>query len=92
MGKKSKLYFIFVDLEKAFNRVPREVTQWPMRRLLFEEWLVRVAMVMYDGLITSVSVEGTQSEKFVVKVGGSSGVTSEPSLVHYGFGVLVSGI
>jgi len=30
----------FVDLEKAFDRVPREVISWAMRKLGVEEWLV----------------------------------------------------
>jgi len=34
-----KLYFGFVDLEKAFDRVPREVISWAMRKLGVEEWL-----------------------------------------------------
>ena len=29
--KGKKLYFAVVDLEKAFNRVPREVTRWALR-------------------------------------------------------------
>ena len=39
-----KLYFGFVDLEKTFDRVPRKVISWAMRKLVVEEWLVsRVA-------------------------------------------------
>jgi len=29
--KGNKLYFAFVDLEKAFDRVPREATRWALR-------------------------------------------------------------
>ena len=38
--KGKKLYFGFVDLEKAFDRVPREVISWAMRKLGVEEWPV----------------------------------------------------
>ena len=31
--KDKKLHFGFVDLEKAFDRVPREVISWAMRKL-----------------------------------------------------------
>ena len=27
-GKKRALFFAFVDVEKAFDRVPREVVRW----------------------------------------------------------------
>ena len=37
------LYLAFVDLEKAFNRVLREVIWCEMRKLGVGEWLVRVA-------------------------------------------------
>ena len=32
-AKKKKLYYAFVDLEKAFDRVPREVVRWALRKL-----------------------------------------------------------
>jgi len=36
--KGKKLYFGFVNLEKAFDRVPREVISWAMHKLGVEEW------------------------------------------------------
>ena len=42
--KGKKLYFGFMDLEKAFDRVPREVIQWAMHKLGVEEWLVSAVM------------------------------------------------
>jgi len=36
-----------VDLEKAFDRVQREMTRWAMRRLGVEERLVSAVMSMY---------------------------------------------
>ena len=34
--KKKDLYFTFVDLEKAFDRVPRQVVTWALRRLTWK--------------------------------------------------------
>ena len=36
-AKRKNFYFDFVDLEKAFNRVPRELTRWALRKLRVEE-------------------------------------------------------
>ena len=47
LGKKKTLYFSFVDLGKAFDRVPQDVVWWAMCKLGNEEWLVRVVLVMY---------------------------------------------
>jgi len=41
------LYFGFVDLEKAFDRVPREVIRWAVCKLGVEEWLVSAVIFMY---------------------------------------------
>ena len=35
--KQKDLFFAFVDLEKAFDRVPRKVLWWAMRKLGVEE-------------------------------------------------------
>ena len=49
-----KRYWTFVDLEKAFDRVPREVFYWSLRRKGISEKLVRVISSMYDGAMTTV--------------------------------------
>jgi len=64
-----KLYFGFVDLEKAFDRVPREVISWAMRKLGVEEWLVSAVMSMYSGAKTVVRTVYGNSRSFEVKVG-----------------------
>jgi len=66
---KGKLYFGFVDLEKAFDRVPREVIRWTMHKLGVEEWLVSAVMTMYTGAKTVVGRVYDNSNGFEVKVG-----------------------
>ena len=36
-----------MDLEKAFDRVPREVVRWGLRELGVAEWLIRTVMALY---------------------------------------------
>ena len=33
-------YYDFVDLEKTFDRVQREVVRWALRKLGVDEWLI----------------------------------------------------
>jgi len=49
-----KLYCGFVDLEKAFDRVPKEVIRWVIHKLIVEELLVSAVMCMYNGAKTVV--------------------------------------
>ena len=74
------LYFAFVDLEKAFDRVPREVISWAMRKLGVEEWLVSAVMSMYSGAKTVVTTVYGNSKSFEVKVGMHQGSGLSPLL------------
>ena len=48
------LYMAFVDLEKAFDRVPLDVIWWAMRKLGTEEWLVRLVQSIYTDVRSRV--------------------------------------
>ena len=78
--KKKDLYFAFVDLEKAFDRVPREVVKWAMRKLGIEEWVVRIVMAMYEGSNSVIRINNTLGKKFGVKVGVHQGSVLSPLL------------
>ena len=74
------LYFAFVDLEKAFDRVPRQVIWWAMRKLGVQEWLIRWVESLYRGARSSVRIGDTYSEEFQVKVGVHQGSVLSPLL------------
>ena len=80
MTANKTLYMVFVDLEKAFDRVPRSFIWGAMRTLGIEEWLVRVAQSMYENVSSRVRVGEGFSDAFGVKVGVHQGSVLSPLL------------
>ena len=56
-----------MDLEKAFDRVPRKVISWAMRKLGVEEQLVSAVLSMYTGAKTVIRIVYGNSKGFEVK-------------------------
>ena len=77
-AKNKKLFFIFVDLEKAFGRVLREVIRFALRRKGAPEYLVNGVMTLYKGCKTAVSVDGELSSSCSVEVGVHQGFALSP--------------
>src|SRR3989441_2857558 len=69
LGKQKELWMAFVDLEKAFDRVLREVLWWALRHVGVEKWMVNVIKSLYEGVSKEVKRNGEESESFEVKVG-----------------------
>ena len=82
LGKQKELWIAFVDLEKAFDRVPRDVVWWALRHVGVEEWIVDVIKSMYEGVTTSVKINGVESESSEVKVGVHQGSVLSPILFN----------
>ena len=57
-ANKKKLFFTFLDLEKAFDRVPREVIRFTLRRKGVPLYLVNRVMSLYRGCKAAISVDG----------------------------------
>ena len=80
LAKKRELWFAFVDLEKAFDRVPRDVVWWALRHVGVEEWIINVIRSMYEGVTTAVKLRNCESQEFGVKVGVHQGSVLSPLL------------
>ena len=78
--KNLTLFFVFVDLEKAFDRVPRKVLWWAMRKVGVEEWIMRLVQAMYNNARSRVRVGSEYSEEFEVGVGVHQGSVLSPLL------------
>ena len=52
---KIRSVFIFVDLEKAFDQVPRDVICFALRQKVVPEYFVNRVMSLYKGCKTAFS-------------------------------------
>ncbi|KAK3555596.1 hypothetical protein QTP86_025665 [Hemibagrus guttatus] len=75
-----ELHCVFVDLEKAYDRVPREELWYCMRKSGVAEKYVRVVQDMYERSRTVVRCAVGQTEEFKVEVGLHQGSTLSPFL------------
>ncbi len=58
LAKKKELWMVFADMEKAFDRVPREVVWWALTKVCVEEWFIKVIQSMYVVVTTAVRMKG----------------------------------
>ena len=77
---QQELHCVFVDLEKAYDRVPREELLWCMRNKRVPEKYIRLVKDMYHQCETEVKCVSGTSEPFTVEVGLHQGSALSPFL------------
>ena len=80
LAVNKRLYIAFVDLEKAFGRVPRKVILWGLRKLGIEECVMRLVQGMYANMRSWVRICEGYSKEFEVKVPVHQGSLLSPLL------------
>jgi hypothetical protein len=54
MEQKEDLHIIFIDLEKAYDKVPRNVMWWDLQKHKVSSKYITLIKYMYDNVVTSV--------------------------------------
>ena len=78
LNEKSHMYF--VNLEKAFEGVPRKVFEWATWKKKKPDAMARSVMCLYEGAKTRVRVNSELSEELEAKVGMHQGCVLSPFL------------
>ena len=80
MEKKKEVVHVFVDLERAFDGVPRENIRWALRRQKVPERLINMVMALYVNTKSRVKTGAGTSEEFEIRVGVHQGSALSPML------------
>ena len=59
------MYMCFVDLEKAFERVPRRAMKWAMRKKGLPEILVKAVISLHEGAETKLELDRVCRKNFL---------------------------
>ena len=71
---------VFVDLEKAYDRVPRELIWYSLRRKGVPEAYINIIRDMYAGCNTSVMTSAGRTKEIEIEVGLHQGSALSPLL------------
>ena len=76
--KNKDLLMVFVDLEKAFDRIPRDLIWWCLRKKGVPEEYVKIVQDMYRSSKTQVVTQKGETEYFPKEVGIHQGSALSP--------------
>ena len=74
------MFFTFVDFEKAYDLVPRDLGYWCLRRTGVPDKLVRLVEATYHGASTVVRTTRGRTDEFPINVGLHRGLGLSPFL------------
>jgi hypothetical protein len=78
--QKKDLHMVFIDLEKAYDKVPRNVTWWTLQKHKVSTKYITLIKDMYDNVVTSVRTSDGDINDFLINIGLHQGSILSPYL------------
>ena len=75
-----ELHMVFVDLERAYDTIPRELICHCLRKRMVSEQYINIIKDMYKDCSTSVRIDSGLTSKIQIEVGLHQGSTLSPLL------------
>ena len=60
---------VFIDLEKAYDKVPRDLIWWALKKKGANKRYIKMIQDMYSGAITTVRIVVGETNSFPITVG-----------------------
>jgi hypothetical protein len=88
--QKKDLHMVFIDLEKAYDKIPRHVMWWALEKHKVPAKYITLIKDMYGNVVTSVRTRDDDTDDFPIKIGLHQGSALSPYLFDlvtrsYGF-------
>ena len=76
--QKKDLHMVFIDMEKAYDKIPRNVMWWALEKQKVPTKYVNLIKDMYNNVVTSVRTCDGETDAFPIKIGLHQGSALSP--------------
>ena len=66
--EKKDLHIVFIDLEKAYDKIPRNVMWWALNKHKVPTKYVGLIKDMYNNVVTSVRTSDGDTDDFPIRI------------------------
>jgi hypothetical protein len=66
--QKKDMHMVFVDLEKAYDKVPRNIMCWALQKHKVSSKYITLFKDMYDNVVTSVRTSDGDTNDFSINI------------------------
>jgi hypothetical protein len=78
--QKRDMHMIFIDLEKTYDNVPRNVIWWALQKHKVSSKYITLTKDMYDNVVISVRTSDGDTNDFSINIGLHQGSALSPYL------------